>query len=308
MKCKSRIYLILFLLLLFTPPHLSMGRTLQESADRIAFAKKVSVDKDFEVGLAAGNKSIPELRKVTENYTRVDSNGQIRVASFLALLDTKEAADELLMMYQRPDSPANLMGACGLAIKGQFPGKITQDHFLIKKLRAIYALSIDDWDYFREHLYIPTILFTLSYSGDKATVPYLIEALNLKPRDAIDALARLGAKEAVPDILKNSKPSTYPLAFRAALYLGDKNAIDFAISRIIYSNSKGLAVSMKLLEELEKVTGQAFGLDRSLWLRWWRINKQGWVIPPHYQQPWDQQENVPGRRRHTFQRRAQHTH
>ncbi len=73
-------------------------------------------------------------------------------------------------------------------------------------------------------------------------------------------------------------------AFTSLLFLGDKQAIPLAISRIAPEEKNNWKIRA-LVSGLEKVTGKGYGFNKDARRSWWSLIENGWVIPQEQVKP-----------------------
>jgi hypothetical protein len=238
-----------------------------------------------------GDRFLQAFQEESQDYTEINPRNAFWLTSVLVSLNTDGALKTSETLYNKHEAWPKLVGAAGLAAKGLLDKK--QDWKPWAKDVYEHCKSLNPIG--ESYRHCPgeseaAAEFVIKIAGimkDQSSLPLITDALESQnpplQEAACGALASLGDTSAV--ILIESafrSPGFYPVdsAFKALIAFGDKAAVGIAISRIDQNPDNFFWQSLR--KELEQVTGQRFGFDKSKWQNWWQTAEKIWTVPERF--------------------------
>ncbi len=267
---------------------LNRGTTPEECADKVVNDLKFGF-RSIEKAAAYGDQIIPLLREKTEGFSKVNGRNFLWIAEVLGSIDSDRAvATAKELVGRRGEHRAQLIGIVALISHGSSTVKIDTNSPEAKSLRedtgrdavlqGIIALAKTNQQFALHYLYdnlsTPGLGYW-DYAYSCEAIKAIAEGGSFDPEEAIRTLR---------DCMKDTSFYAVSEAFTTLLFLGDKQAIPRAISRIAPEEKDNRKIRA-LVSGLEKVTGKIYGFDNDAWRSWWSLIENDWSIPQEYVKP-----------------------
>lgn len=231
-----------------------------------------------------GDKLIAPLREVSDNFERIDNRNAFWVAEYFAQNPSSLSVQLAKELYHRDSLLQSLVGGIGLAGNNLLPpnaflpeGKLYEILTLDKYLYRKDSSGIRSY---ADSTAVELALIAAQHAKKIESIPLAIRLIESRPLpyfihvNAIKVLVIMQHVEAAPILVEAMQSPNFhalPDAFLALVEFSDNRAIPLAIDRIspeLKGKNNG-----RIVDELEKLTGQNFGYDQTQWKDWWSSQK-----------------------------------
>ncbi len=243
--------------------------------------------KDRSFGMRAlgmghfwGDLILEPLREQSDDFRRLDDRNALWVAELLADNPSEGAAAVAHELYKRDEGLARLVGAIGLAARGELPEEAFAGDGILHRIFVSdeyrYHIDATGKRTFGDTTPLTLALIAAQRARSPAAVADIVKLIEKRPAPysvhayAADALGAIGDPRAVAvleEALRDPGFHALSSAFRALVALHSAQAIPLVIARIspeIEPLRQGFVV-----HDLEAVTGENFGYDGERWREWW---------------------------------------
>lgn len=269
------------------------GDTPERAAGRLVHGPWRS-DSDVTRAQAYGDRLLGPLRTASKDFSAIDIGHEIDVAEVLSANRSPLCEALLIELSRRREFAPRLIAALGLLRHGKQLDEETRvflrrvasaDLSPDERLRAETADgALEEASANALWAYRALAMRALGEGKDAAALSVLVASLNDVPQmqtAACNSLALMRDSRAVPALrgaIRDPQFEPAVAAFRALIALGDHEAVGLAIERIDPAVERYTGGA--LVPELEAVTGEKFGLDKTGWTEWWKVAGPNWRLPP----------------------------